>query len=100
MIGDDGKPEMQRRWIWLPIELLALGSVIALLIFSSLSDGEGWKTALALAAGRISLEHLRGVPWARIGELVGQRNLAVTANTYTHVLTDEQELQYAELVAC
>jgi hypothetical protein len=28
---------------------------------------------------RISLEHLRGVPWARIGELVGQRNLAVTA---------------------
>jgi hypothetical protein len=24
---------------------------------------------------RISLEHLRGVPWARIGELVGQRNL-------------------------
>src|SRR6266545_4032287 len=28
---------------------------------------------------RISLMHLRGVPWARIGELVGQRNLAVTA---------------------
>jgi integrase len=44
---------------------------------------------------RISLEHLRGVPWARIGELVGQRNLAVTANTYTHVLTDETELDYA-----
>jgi len=47
---------------------------------------------------RISLEHLRGVPWARIGELVGQRNLAVTANTYTHVLTDEAELDYAELL--
>ena len=46
---------------------------------------------------RISLEHLRGVPWARIGELVGQRNLAVTANTYTHVLTDETELAYAGL---
>jgi integrase len=30
---------------------------------------------------RISLVHLRGVPWARIGEFVGQRNLAVTANT-------------------
>jgi hypothetical protein len=41
---------------------------------------------------RISLEHLRGVPWARIGEAVGQRNLAVTANTYTHVLTDETEI--------
>ena len=35
---------------------------------------------------RISLLHLRGVPWARIGEFVGQRNLAVTANTYSHVL--------------
>lgn len=48
---------------------------------------------------RISLEHLRGVPSARIGELVGQRNLAVTANTYTHVMTDEHELDYAGLVA-
>ena len=47
---------------------------------------------------RISLEHLRGVPWARIGELVGQRNLAVTANTYTHVLTDEVELDYENLL--
>jgi integrase len=48
---------------------------------------------------RISLEHLRGVPWARIGELVGQRNLAVTANTYTHVLADEEELDYSALLA-
>ena len=48
---------------------------------------------------RISLEHLRGVPWARIGELVGQRNLAVTANTYTHVLSDEAELDYETLIA-
>jgi hypothetical protein len=43
-------------------------------------------------------EHLRGVPWARIGEHVGQRNLAVTANTYTHVLTDEAELVYDTLL--
>jgi hypothetical protein len=28
---------------------------------------------------RISLLHLAGVPWARIGEYVGQRNFAVTA---------------------
>jgi integrase len=47
---------------------------------------------------RISLEHLRGQPWARIGELVGQRNLAVTANTYTHVLVDETEIDYTALV--
>jgi integrase len=46
---------------------------------------------------RISLLHLGGVPWARIGEHVGQRNLAVTANTYTHVLTDEVELDYERL---
>lgn len=48
---------------------------------------------------RISLLHLGGVPWARIGEHVGQRNLAVTANTYTHVLADEAELDFAELLA-
>jgi integrase len=44
---------------------------------------------------RISLLHLGGVPWARIGEQVGQRNLAVTANVYSHVLADERELDYA-----
>jgi integrase len=47
---------------------------------------------------RISLLHLAGVPWARIGEHVGQRNLAVTANTYSHVLADEAELDYAGLL--
>jgi integrase len=47
---------------------------------------------------RISLLHARHVSWARIGELVGQRNLAVTANTYTHVLVDEAELDYARLL--
>jgi len=47
---------------------------------------------------RISLLHLRGVPWARVGEFVGQRDLNVTANTYTHVLMDEAELEYATLL--
>ena len=47
---------------------------------------------------RISLMHLAGVPWARIGEQVGQRDLAVTANTYTHVLADEIELDYGDLL--
>ena len=47
---------------------------------------------------RISLLHLFGVPWARIGEHVGQRNLAVTANTYTHVLADELELDYETML--
>src|SRR6266536_2746654 len=47
---------------------------------------------------RISLLHLAGIPWARIGEHVGQRNLAVTANPYRHVLGDEAELDYAGLL--
>jgi hypothetical protein len=39
------------------------------------------------------------VPWARIAEFVGQRDLSVTADTYTHVLADEKELDYTELLA-
>jgi hypothetical protein len=39
------------------------------------------------------------MPWARIAELVGQRDLAVTSSTHSHVLLDEAELDYAELLA-
>lgn len=45
---------------------------------------------------RSVLSSVAGVPWARIGEHVGHRNLAVTANTYSHVLADEAELDDAE----
>jgi integrase len=48
---------------------------------------------------RISLLHLRGVPWARIAEFVGQRKLSVTADTYSHVMLDETEVDYASLLA-
>ena len=47
---------------------------------------------------RVSLLHLRGVPWARIGEFVGQRSLSVTADTYSHVLADETEVDYGRLL--
>jgi integrase len=82
----------------------------ARLFSSSGADALRTSIAMAKAAGlplfsphdlrhrRISLLHLRGVPWARIGEQVGQRNLAVTANTYTHVLLDEAELDYGTLL--
>jgi len=30
---------------------------------------------------------------------MGQRSVSVTADTYTHVLTDERELDYAGLLA-
>ncbi len=42
--------------------------------------------------------HLRGMPWARIGEQVGQHNLAVTADTYSHVMIDESEVDFADLL--
>jgi integrase len=48
---------------------------------------------------RISLLHLAGVPWARIGEHVGQRDLATTSNTYSHVMVDEVEVDYAAIIA-
>jgi integrase len=47
---------------------------------------------------RISLLHLQGVPWARIADFVGQRDLTVTANTYTHVLVNEAEVDYGKLL--
>ena len=53
--------------------------------------------SLDLRHRRISLLHLGGVPWARIGEHVGQRNPAVTANGYSHVPA-EVELDDAELL--
>ena len=43
---------------------------------------------------RISLLHRQGRSWAEIARFVGQRKLSVTADTYTHVLSDGQELDY------
>jgi hypothetical protein len=54
--------------------------------------------SLDLRHRRISQLHLGRVPWATIGQAVGQRDLAVTANTYSQVLTDETELDYAGCV--
>jgi integrase len=48
---------------------------------------------------RISLWHRQGETWALIGARVGQRSLSVTADTYTHVLLDDRELEHANLVA-
>jgi hypothetical protein len=42
--------------------------------------------------------HTSGVPWARIGEAVG-RDLVTGARTYSHVMTDGQELDYAAIIA-
>jgi integrase len=48
---------------------------------------------------RVSLLHLAGVPWARIGEAVGHDDLVTTARTYTHVIADETELDYERMLA-
>jgi integrase len=47
---------------------------------------------------RVSLLHAQGLPWARIGEAVGHVDLFTTARTYTHVLADEKEVDYAKLL--
>jgi integrase len=49
---------------------------------------------------RVSLLHLSGVLWARIGEAVGHDDLVTTARTYTHVVADERELDYAAVLGC
>lgn len=47
---------------------------------------------------RVSLLHLGGMPWARIGEHVGHDDIVTTARTYTHVVADERELDYVRLL--
>jgi integrase len=47
---------------------------------------------------RISLLHLAGVPWARIGEAVGHDDITTTSRVYTHVLADEHELDYETIL--
>jgi integrase len=47
---------------------------------------------------RISLLHKQGISWAEIGSTVGQRNLAVTANIYTHVMVDPREVNRTALL--
>jgi integrase len=48
---------------------------------------------------RISLLHRQGRSWAEIARLVGQRKLSLTADTYTHVLSDGRELDLEALLA-
>lgn len=46
---------------------------------------------------RISLLHRQGRSWAEIARFVGQRKLSITADTYSHVMSDGQELDYGAL---
>ncbi len=48
----------------------------------------------ALRHRRISLMHKRGLSWAEIGALVGQRSRLVTADVYSHAMIDTAELDY------
>ena len=48
---------------------------------------------------RISLLHRQGRSWAEVARFVGQRKLSLTADTYTHVLVDGAEVDYAPLLA-
>lgn len=46
----------------------------------------------------ISLLHRQGRSWAEIARFVGQRKLSLTADTYTHVLSDGRELDFAAVL--
>ncbi len=109
------------RWVSLPPDLYA--AVLATLppredrdpdrpVFPGLTQ-ERLRTAIARACKasgtptwsphdlrhrRISLWHRQGETWALIGQRVGQRSLSVTADTYTHVLLDDRELNHGDLV--
>ena len=109
------------RWVSLPLDLFA--AVVATLppredrepnrpVFPGVNQ-ERLRTAIARACRasgtpmwsphdlrhrRISLWHRQGETWALIGARVGQRSLSVTADTYTHVLLDDRELDHALLV--
>jgi integrase len=48
---------------------------------------------------RISLLHRQGRSWAEIAAFVGQRKLSLTADTYTHVLLDDREVDYGGVLA-
>ena len=36
--------------------------------------------------------------WAEIAPFVGQRKLSITADTYSHVMSDGEDVEYASLV--
>ena len=46
----------------------------------------------------ISLLHRQGESWAEIGARVGQRNLSVTADRYTHAMLEYGEIDRASLL--
>jgi hypothetical protein len=64
--------------------------IIARMVELKATAAAGWN-----GRGMTSLAQLRRTG---IGAFVGQRSLSVTADTYTYVLTDETELEYAELL--
>lgn len=111
-----------RKARWVPVNDVLFAKVLDLLpredrtadrqVFEGFS-GDSFRTAIARACRdggvplfsphdlrhrRISLDYHEGGDWAEIGKRVGQRNLSVTANTYTHVLTDWTELDYPALL--
>ena len=47
---------------------------------------------------RISLLHRAGETWAEIGARVGQRNISVTADRYTHAMLDYGEIDRQKLL--
>jgi integrase len=107
---------------WVQVPAVVFGAVAGLVAREDRTDGrrvfqgfgaDRFRTALGRAcrgAGvptfsphdlrhrRVSLLHEQGVSWARIGEAVGHGDIVTTARTYTHVLGDAAELDYARVL--
>lgn len=62
------------------------------------TDSTRFARAGASAAQKTAPRSSKGVPFAEIGRMVGQRKLSVTADTYTHVLSDRREASFQELL--
>ena len=114
--------EKGRRGRWVPVPPNLFAAVVTMLppredrdrrrpVFEGVTE-EKLRTAIARACKasgtptwsphdlrhrRISLWHRQGETWALIGARVGQRSLSVTADTYTHALLDDRELDHAQL---
>ena len=52
--------------------------------------------SVVLALGNVI--RMQGSSWAQISELVGNASAKVLADTYTHVLMDEREVDYASVI--
>jgi integrase len=111
--GEPKPPAGRDVRVELPRHVVELPAAVRVLLFPGVG-ADRLRTAIARAcraAGvpvfsphdlrhrRVSLLHRQGLTSGEIGRFVGQRKPSVTADTYTHVLSDGREANYAGLLS-